>query len=101
MLLAGENYYYSCGMHHFGLADSAIDKGIAVDEAANLINKFNYWRFIEKRALRSGESFSISETSRLFRLQLKTDELNPEDDLFHNPNGLWHLRRFEAGEIGR
>ena len=82
-------------------ADSAIDKGIAVDEAANLINKFNYWRLIEKRALRSGESFSISETSRLFRLQLKADELNPEDDLFHNPHGLWHLRRSEAGEIGR
>ena len=93
MLLAGDIYYYSCGMHHFGLADSAVERRFAVEEAANLLNKFNYWRLIERRALRSGESFSLSETSTLFRLQLKEDELNPEDDLFHNPHGLWHLEK--------
>jgi hypothetical protein len=93
MLLAGDSYYYSCGMHHFGLADSAVERRFSVEEAANLLNKFNYWRLIEQRALRSGESFSLSEASTLFRLQLKADELNPEDDLFHNPHGLWHLER--------
>jgi hypothetical protein len=80
-------------MHHFGLADSAVERRFTVEEAANLLNKFNYWRLIERRALRSGESFSLSETSTLFRLQLKEDELNPEDDLFHNPHGLWHLEK--------
>jgi hypothetical protein len=93
MLLAGDIYYYSCGMHHFGLADSAVERRFTAEEAANLLNKFNYWRLIERRALRSGESFSLSETSTLFRLQLKEDELNPEDDLFHNPHGLWHLEK--------
>jgi len=91
MLLAGDSYYYSCGMHHFGLADAAVAMGLEVQVAANLINKFNYWRLIEQRELRSGESFSLSEPSTLFRLHLKADELNPEGDLFHNPHGLWHL----------
>jgi hypothetical protein len=93
MLLAGDSYYYSCGMHHFGLADSAVESGLEVQVAANLINKFNYWRLIEPREVRSGESFSLSETSTLFRLHLKADELNPEGDLFHNPHGLWHLTK--------
>ena len=92
MLLADENYYYSCGMHHFGLADSAAEKKLEIMEAANLLNKFNYWRIIEPRDLHPGESFSLSESSKPFRLQLKPDELNPEDDLFHNPRGLWHLK---------
>ncbi len=74
-------------------ADSAVDRRFAVEEAANLINKFNYWRLIDQRALRSGESFGLSETSMLFRLQLEADEINPEDDLFHNPDGLWHLEK--------
>jgi hypothetical protein len=91
MLLAGERYYYSCGMHHFGLADSAANKRLEVRDAANLLNKFNYWRMIEHRELRSGETFSLNEQSRGFRLELKPDEINPEGDLFHNPRGLWHL----------
>ena len=95
MLLAEEIYYYSCGMHHFGLADSAVEKRLEVMEAANLLNKFNYWRVIEPRELRSGESFSLNESSRAFRLQLKPDEVNPEDDLFYNPYGVWHLDLME------
>lgn len=91
MLLAGERYYYSCGMHHFGLADSATNKRLEVRDAANVLNKFNYWRMIEHRELHSGETFSLNEQSRVFRLELKPDEINPEDDLFHNPSGLWHL----------
>jgi hypothetical protein len=66
-------------------------KQLEVMEAANLLNKFNYWRVIEPRELRSGESFSLDESSRAFRLQLKPDEVNPEDDLFYNPYGVWHL----------
>ena len=96
MLLAGKRYFYSCGMHHFGLPDSAIEKRLEVRDAANFLNKFNYWRIIEQRELHSGQTFSLDEQSRGFRLRLMPDEMNPENDLFHNPHGLWHLEAIRA-----
>ena len=92
MLLAGDDRYYSCGMHHFGLADSTVEKRMVIRQAANLINKFNYWRIINHRTLRSSEILRLDESGARFRLSWEPDRLNPEGDLFHNPHGLWLLR---------
>jgi hypothetical protein len=92
MLLAADSRYYSCGMHHFGLADSAVEKHLVIREAANLINKFNYWRIINQRTLHSGELLRINESGGRFRLLWEPDRMNPEGDLFYNPHGIWLLR---------
>jgi hypothetical protein len=92
MLLAGDDRYYSCGMHHFGLADSTVEKRMVIRQAANLINKFNYWRIINHQTLRSSEILRLDESGARFRLLWEPDRLNPEGDLFHNPHGIWLLR---------
>lgn len=92
MLLAEEDFYCSCGMHHFKLADAALEKQFDALESANLINKFNYWRMIEPRDLKPGETFRLDDSARRYRLELRPDQVNPPGDLFHNPYGLWHLR---------
>jgi hypothetical protein len=91
MLLADERIYYSCGMHHFGLADAAIGKHLAARDAGNLLNKFNYWRIIEPRDVKSGETFRLDDSPRRYRVDLKADQINPAGDLFHNPQGLWFI----------
>ena len=91
MLLADEGIYYSCGMHHFGLADAAIGKHLAPRNAGNLLNKFNYWRIVEPRELKSGDIFRLDDSNRRYRVDLKRDQINPTEDLFHNPQGLWFL----------
>ena len=92
MLLAGESRYYSCGMHHFGLEDSTVEKQMVMSKAANLINKFNYWRILNHRTFRSSEILRVDESGARFRLFWEPDTLNPEGDLFHNPHGIWLLR---------
>ena len=96
MLIAEESRYCSCGMHHFGLADSAVEKRLLVNEAASLINKFNYWRIINQRTLHSSEVLRIDQSDARFRLFWELDRLNPEGDLFHNPYGVWILRQDES-----
>jgi hypothetical protein len=90
-LLAEEDFYCSCGMHHFKLADAALEKQLDARESANVINKFNYWRMIEPREPKSGEMFRLDDSVRLYQLELRPDGLNPPGDLFHNPYGRWHL----------
>jgi hypothetical protein len=96
MLLADERIYYSCGMHHFGLADAAIGNHLAARDAGNLLNKFNYWRIIEPRELKSGDTFRLDDSNRRYRVDLGRDQINPAEDLFHNPHGLWFLTSLNA-----
>ena len=51
------------------------------------------WEILEKPLLESGHTFSLTADSPRFRLELLTDDRHPEDDLFHNPHGLWNLKR--------
>jgi len=97
MLLAAESFYYSCGMHQFKLPDAALEKHLDARESANLLNKFNYWRMIEPRELKPGETFQLDDSVRHYRLELRPDRMNPPGDLFHNPYGLWHLALVAVG----
>ena len=91
MLIGEEGHYYSCGMHNFGLPDAQISTSFDSEEAADLLNQFNYYRIIEKPDLESGHTFSLTADSPYYRIELIMDNRNPEDHLFHNPHGLWNL----------
>lgn len=93
VLVGDKQFFYSCGMHNFGLPDTQISNRFDTTEAADLLNRFNYWQIVEKPVLESGHTFSLTENSPYFRLELTNDKRYSEESLFHNPNGLWELRR--------
>lgn len=91
VLVGDENHYYSCGMHNFKLPDAQVSNQIDPVEAADLINRFNYWQIVENPYLESNHTFSLTAESPHFRLKLSADERYPADTLFHNSNGVWNL----------
>jgi hypothetical protein len=94
VVLAGdERSYYSCGMHCFGLPDAQLSREFDVAEAADLLNQFNYHQIADQPNLASGHTFSLTADSPRFRLDLVADERHSDEELFHNPHGLWNLTR--------
>jgi hypothetical protein len=97
VLVGDERYYYSCGMHHFCLSDVEVARQPEISEAANLMNRFNYWQIVEEPQIDSGHTFSITAEAPHFRLRRVPDSRHPEGDLFHNTSGLWRLEEVEPG----
>jgi hypothetical protein len=90
-LIADEAHYYSCGMRLFGLPDVQVARSFPPQDAAELMNQFNYYQIVESPELRSGHTFSLTADSPHLRIEQMTDHRHEEDDLFHNPFGLWNL----------
>ena len=91
VLIGDHDYYYSCGMHHFGLPECEVPRSIPVIKATDLMNRFNFWQLVERPKLAPGHTFSLTETAPRFRLSLQTDARHDNEDLFHNPHGVWRL----------
>lgn len=89
-LVVGDSYHYSCGMHHFGLPDSAVPKTLAGDHA-EVMNRFNFWRISEQPELANGNTFSVAADAPRLRLTLVEDSRYPADAPFHNAHGVWRL----------
>jgi hypothetical protein len=95
VLIGDDDFYYSCGMHQFSLPDVEVTRSVDSATAADLMNRFNYWRIVEKPQLGSGHTFSITADAPVFRMQSVLDARHNEQELFHNPQGLWRLERAE------
>lgn len=91
LLVGGEQEYYSCGMHHFGMADVEVPRSLDIQEAAYLMNKFNVWRLMEETTIETGQFFSAEKDSARFTVTQVPDKRHAQDNLFHNPAGLWRL----------
>jgi hypothetical protein len=91
VLLGGEDVFYSCGMHHFGLPECSVPRSLPINEAAELINQFNFFRIVDEPILETGHTFSMDEDSPRYRMFLEKDTRYEEDESFHNPHGLWRL----------
>jgi len=92
-LAAGDDLYYSCGMHQFQLPDCCISNREDVQHAARTMNIFNMYQLAESPQLESGHTFSISEDAPSYRLMLRKEFLFSDDDLFFNQYGRWVLER--------
>jgi hypothetical protein len=92
VLVGGGDHYYSCGMHHFGLPECAVPRSIPSGAAADLMNRFNFWRVIERPTLADGHTFSVAEGAPRFRMTLDPDTLHETGDPFFNEHGVWRLR---------
>ena len=91
VLIGGHEHYFSCGMHHFGLPESALPTSIPVEAAADLMNRFNFWRIADAPHLNSGETFSLSQDDPHYRLTLKADSEHEAGEPFFNAHGVWFL----------
>jgi hypothetical protein len=91
VLIGGKDHYYSCGMHHFGLPECAVPTSVDLGEAADLMNRFNFWRIDENPTMQSGHTFSLSKDEPAWRLKLEADERHETEHPFFNPHGVWKL----------
>jgi hypothetical protein len=90
-LIGDGGIFYSCGMHHFGLPECSIPASVPANEAADTMNRFNFWNIVDHPHLNSGETFSVDAVSPPYRLLLSNDVRHPSDHPFHNPHGVWSL----------
>lgn len=95
-LVRGPEYFYSCGMHSFGLPESSTDLELDANDAAELLNTFNHYCLAENPQLVPGHTFSFAEESPVFRLDRCECDTYPPDDFFHNPYGRWLLAAGQA-----
>ena len=93
VLIGDSQHYYSCGMHHFGLPDVEVERSIEINEAAELMNRFNYWQIIDEPKLAAGHTFSVTVDAPHYRIASKNDSRHEPENFFHNPRGLWNLKR--------
>lgn len=95
-LIGDEDYYYSCGMHHFSLPEVQVPRSLEIPEAVELINRFNYYRIVEQPQLSSGHTFSLTPDSPRYRLNLVEERRYEPEHLFHNSYGMWDLQKVGA-----
>ncbi len=90
-LIGDERSYYSCGMHHFGLPECEVSNSFAVAEAADLMNRFNFWQAAENPALADGHTFSVAQEAPRFAMHRKPDTRHEPNHPSFNPHGVWQL----------
>ncbi len=91
MLTGDEHYYYSTGMHVFGLPDTAVPVTIDNRQAGYLLTEFNHYQIFESPEFKEGHTFSTSADAPYFRLREKTDWINAGLECFENPYGRFLL----------
>ena len=90
-LVEGEEYYYSCGMHHFGKADVAIALTEDISLAIYVMNVFNYYRLTESPILQDGHTFQPDIECPQYVLEWIADSEYTADSHCYNPHGRWLL----------
>jgi len=91
ILVADDDWYYSCGMRHFELPDAEVPTELGLEAGAELINMFNFSNFHDQLQLGNGHTFSLRMDWPRFRLSSHADVRHEPGELYHNPNGLWRL----------
>lgn len=87
----GKDYYYTCGMQNFGLADASITVSLPLSEAEEILSIFNYYQLSETPNLQTGHTFRTSLEQPKYRLSHLPYEGYDRDELLNNQWGRWHL----------
>lgn len=90
-LVTSADFYYSCGMHNFGLPDYEVSGALDFDSAMHLMNQFNLWRLSALPALSDGHSFSLGKGAPSFKLLRQADPRHAAGAALFNRHGLWRL----------
>ena len=98
-LVTSADFYYSCGMHNFGLPDCEVAGALDFDSAMHLMNQFNLWRLSTLSALSDGHSFSLGKGEPSYSLQQRSDQRNARSSPLFNAKGLWLLAASRANTL--
>jgi len=96
MLVGSESYYYSTGMHIFGLPDTAVPATAENREAGFLLTEFNHYQICESPEFQDGHTFSTSVEAPHYRINKREDWINAELECFANPFGRYLLAPAES-----
>ena len=91
VLIEGEEYYYSGGMHHFGKADVAIALTEDIGLAIYVMNVFNYYRLTESPILQDGHTFQPDIECPQYTMKWILDSEHSTDSNLYNSHGRWLL----------
>lgn len=83
--------FYSCGMHNIGLPDVTLQADVMPETAAKLMDAFSYYLASESPKLEDGDTFAIDDYSPRYILTKAECTEFAQDNLFHNPHGVWQL----------
>jgi hypothetical protein len=90
-LIGTPERFYSCGMHNLGLPDAVVPGRLSANEAAQLLETFLRYLFLEQPNLKTGQTFSSDVQAPRYQLRLTPCTFYAADDPFYNPYGLWML----------
>ncbi len=93
LLIEGDDFYYSCGMHNFAKADVAIELSENIGLAIYVMNVFNYYRLTETPILQDNHTFQPDIQSPKYRIKWMRDNESQISTPLYNPFGRWHLFR--------
>lgn len=94
-LTGDSDCFYSCGMHNFGLPDATVPRDLDPQIAVQVLNVFNSYLLAESPAFADGNTFSTDTDSPRFVLHKSACHNYEPDDPFHNPYGMWNLKRVQ------
>jgi hypothetical protein len=80
VLVHRDDTHYSCGMHNLGYREAIAD-----------LEAFLGYTLLEHPTLEDGHTFSRGPNTTRCRLRSEPCTLYPDDWLFWNPYGMWHL----------
>ena len=83
--------FYSCGMHNIGLPDATLSADVMPETAAMLLHTFLYYMASESPEIKDDETFAVDDRSPRYIVTKAQCTEFPDDNLFHNPHGVWHL----------
>lgn len=87
-----EKFYYSCGMHVFGLPDAIVEIHLVPEAAADLMASFLQYCLIENPELKNGQTFSMGTDTPIYELEKLECVHFDSNSLLHNPHGIWKLK---------
>ncbi|EIT84281.1 hypothetical protein A374_15883 [Fictibacillus macauensis ZFHKF-1] len=80
-----KGYYYTTGMHVFGLRDLAVEEKLSPQEASTLFRSFASYVLEEQPDLHDGHSFSIQRDAPIYKLREQAAVIDEVD----HPYGWW------------
>ena len=86
-----DGFIQSCGMHCLSLPDARIAVGKDEYYAYNLLRHFLFMGYQEGLDYQDGQEVSLYKDEPAFVIQKTADTRT--DELFHNPYGVWALKR--------
>jgi hypothetical protein len=99
-LIMGDDYYYSCGMHNFGLPDASMNRDITAKAAGEILDGFNFYQLTDKPDFQDGHTFSLAPDAPRFRLRHMPYRDYGDSSSLHNPFGRWHLETIQQKPLG-